>query len=285
MGGNVLLGAGPFTVTGTANTTYSGVISGSGRLDQIWLRDAHSCRQNLQQRHNDPGPGTVELGNGGTTGSLCTTGIITDNGNLTLCRSNTVVQGTDLSTSDIVGTGSVTQAGSGTLVLNQANTYSGPTNVMNGSLVLGASTALPCTTVVTLGDSVNNTTGQLDLMGTSPTIQGLESVGTSQAQAGQIVGNSGSTPLTLTVSGTGNNGSSIFDGVLQDGPPGSTSGGSTLAVVVTGTRSWCWAARAPTPAHDGQRRRQHIDGNIAGRAGVGQPDPHQRRRTDPGGRT
>ena len=59
--------------------------------------------------------GTLQLGNGGTTGSLATGSVILDNGNLTFNRSNTVTQGTDFSGGPISGSGSLTQAGTGML--------------------------------------------------------------------------------------------------------------------------------------------------------------------------
>jgi fibronectin-binding autotransporter adhesin len=86
------------------------------------------------------GAGTLQLGNGGTTGSLSSSSAITDNGNLTIKRSNAVAQGTDFSGSAISGTGSLTQAGSGATTLNAANTYSGGSTVSAGTLFVNNST-------------------------------------------------------------------------------------------------------------------------------------------------
>ncbi len=61
---------------------------------------------------------------------------ITDNGALVFNRGNTVTQGTDFSGGAINGTGSLVQAGSGTLVLNASNSYSGGTTLNAGALVL-----------------------------------------------------------------------------------------------------------------------------------------------------
>ncbi len=79
--------------------------------------------------------GTLQLGDGGTTGSLATLSTITNNGNFTVNRNNAVAQGTDFSSSAISGTGSFTQAGSGTTTLNSA-TYTGGTTVSAGRLIL-----------------------------------------------------------------------------------------------------------------------------------------------------
>lgn len=87
--------------------------------------------------------GTLQLGNGGTTGSLLTTGTIVNNGNLTINRSNAVIQGTDFSATAISGTGSFTQAGAGSTTFNVANTYSGITTVTGGgTLNLGIAGAI-----------------------------------------------------------------------------------------------------------------------------------------------
>ena len=80
--------------------------------------------------------GTLQLGNGGTTGSLSPSNAITDNANLTINRSNAVAQGTDFSGTAIAGTGSFTQAGAGTTTLAAANTYTGTTTVNGGTLSL-----------------------------------------------------------------------------------------------------------------------------------------------------
>jgi len=72
--------------------------------------------------------GWLELGVGGTAGSLSSSSTITNNGRLVVIRSDTVTQGTDFSGDPIVGSGFVMQGeSSGRLVLNAANTYSGGT--------------------------------------------------------------------------------------------------------------------------------------------------------------
>ena len=79
--------------------------------------------------------GTLQLGNGGATGSIV--GDVTDNGTLAFDRS-------DVSTfSGVVsGTGSLSQLGSGTTVLTAANTYTGGTLLAAGTLIAGDNSAL-----------------------------------------------------------------------------------------------------------------------------------------------
>ena len=80
--------------------------------------------------------GTLQLGNGGTTGSISTSSVITDNGTLAfnLAYGTNVTQGTNFNGAGITGTGGLTQAGAGTVVLNAANSYAGVTSVTNGTL-------------------------------------------------------------------------------------------------------------------------------------------------------
>ena len=67
------------------------------------------------------------------TGALATTGLITDNGTLLMDDSGTVTQGTQFNGAGVSGSGGLIQAGGGTLVLNAANTYTGPTTITSGA--------------------------------------------------------------------------------------------------------------------------------------------------------
>ncbi|MES2920606.1 MAG: autotransporter-associated beta strand repeat-containing protein [Verrucomicrobiota bacterium] len=79
--------------------------------------------------------GTLQIGNGGTTGSLSASSAITNDATLAFDRSDTVTQGTDFA-STIGGAGAVRKSGTGTLVLNGANTYAGGTTVNGGILTV-----------------------------------------------------------------------------------------------------------------------------------------------------
>ncbi|MEZ5385656.1 MAG: autotransporter-associated beta strand repeat-containing protein [Prosthecobacter sp.] len=88
--------------------------------------------------------GTLQLGSGATTGTLNTSSAISvaDGATFAVNRSNTVTQGTDFSTAAITGAGGFTQAGSGTTVLNVANTYTGKTSVTGGKLSISDETQI-----------------------------------------------------------------------------------------------------------------------------------------------
>jgi autotransporter-associated beta strand protein len=74
--------------------------------------------------------GTLQIGNGGTSGSII--GDVADNGTLAFDRSDTFSFDSVIS-----GTGSVNQAGTGTTILSAANSYTGGTNVLAGTLAVG----------------------------------------------------------------------------------------------------------------------------------------------------
>jgi autotransporter-associated beta strand protein len=144
--------------------------------------------------------GSLQLGNGGTTGALTGTTGITNNANLTINRSDAFTQATDLNGQAITGTGSFTQAGSGTTTLTAANTYSGPTTISAGTL------------------EVNNTTGSGTGSGTvtvNGTLAGQGSITTSAGNYVYIngtfqVGNLGATQGTDFSITAGTGGSTIL---------------------------------------------------------------------------
>ncbi len=68
--------------------------------------------------------GVLQLGNGGTNGSLSPSSVLTNNGTLAFNRSNTITQGTDFA-SVISGAGSLRKSGTGNLILNAENLSGG----------------------------------------------------------------------------------------------------------------------------------------------------------------
>ena len=79
--------------------------------------------------------GILQIGSGGTAGTLGS-GAITNNGTLTLNRSDTHTVANVIS-----GSGALTIAGSGTMILSGNNTYAGATNINAGTLLLSGSHA------------------------------------------------------------------------------------------------------------------------------------------------
>ncbi|MCV0395821.1 MAG: autotransporter-associated beta strand repeat-containing protein [Rhizobiaceae bacterium] len=79
--------------------------------------------------------GTLQIGNGGTTGSVA--GDITNNSALIFNRSNSLSYAGQIS-----GSGALTKQGAGTLTLSGTNTYTGGTTVNAGTLVVSSAGAL-----------------------------------------------------------------------------------------------------------------------------------------------
>jgi autotransporter-associated beta strand protein len=111
--------------------------------------------------------GTLQIGNGGATGSLSTSSAITVNGTLTFNRSGDIAQGTNFSTAAITGTGSLIQNGSGNLTLNATNTYAGGTTLNSGTLVINNASTLGSGTLTINGGTLNNTSGSAITLSTN----------------------------------------------------------------------------------------------------------------------
>ena len=145
------------------------------------------------------GGSTLQLGDGGTSGLL--TGAVLDNGVLAVDRSDVVTIDSSIS-----GTGAFEQLGTGTVILAEANSYSGGTTVESGTLLIDGSTANSAITV--------DSGGALGGTGT----------------AGAVTVDSGGTfapgdPSTFTVASLTLNSGSTFDEQIGGTTPG--TGGAT----------------------------------------------------------
>jgi autotransporter-associated beta strand protein len=122
------------------SATFAGSISGAGSVNQTGTGTTILTGNNAYTGGTTIRAGTLQLGNGGTTGSI--TGNVLDNGVLVFNRSDSVTFGGVIS-----GTGSLIQQGAGVLTLPGANTYTGTTTVNSGSLIVDGSIASPQTFV------------------------------------------------------------------------------------------------------------------------------------------
>lgn len=139
--------------------------------------------------------GTLQLGNGSTAGSVV--GDIVNNSVLSFARS-------DASSFDAVisGTGSVVKAGSGTLTLSSANTYSGSTSVAAGTLIIGGGASLASSGIaVASGASLvySSTTAYAGNVEVSGTLGGRGRIDGVVSGSGTV--GPGESPGILTVSG------------------------------------------------------------------------------------
>jgi fibronectin-binding autotransporter adhesin len=89
--------------------------------------------------------GTLQIGAGGSTGTLSGTSGITNNATLAFNRTGTLAI-----TAPISGTGVVNQIGTGIVTLSGANSYSGGTNVNSGTLTYQNTDARPATGITTV---------------------------------------------------------------------------------------------------------------------------------------
>ena len=119
--------------------------------------------------------GSLQLGNGGTTGSLPGGGAfnIGSGARVIVKQSDTVTQGTDFS-GTLNGLGGFSQAGSGTTILNFANAYKGTTNVSAGTLIINGNQAA-ATGAVTVANGA--TLGGSGVIGGAVTVNGILSPG------------------------------------------------------------------------------------------------------------
>lgn len=170
---NTISSNAPLTIDGNATTEFSGTITDgatyastftgiSGISGTVSLTRSGTGTQILSGANSYRGNTTVsggvlQIGNGGTTGSLSANSIISvgANGTLAFNRSNTVTQGTDFFSGNITGSGALRQNGTGTLVLSSANTYSGGTQINAGTVrAITNATALGNGTVTLSGGNL-----------------------------------------------------------------------------------------------------------------------------------
>ncbi len=137
------------------------------------------------------------LGGHQTSGGSAFSGTITLNRDASLTSANTDANVVAFNNT-ISGTGGITKIGSGTVALNHANSYAGPTTINTGTLRLGAAGALPSGTAVTLANVAG---AVLDLYGYNQTISSLSGGGSSGGSVSL-----GSATLTV---GSGNYAGSI----------------------------------------------------------------------------
>ena len=109
-------------------------ITGSGEIVQLGHGTLVLDASNSYAGATTISAGTLQIGNGGTLGS----GPVVDNSVLLLSRSDTITLANAIS-----GSGSVSENGSGTVILTASNTYTGGTTLSSGTLEVRSPAALP----------------------------------------------------------------------------------------------------------------------------------------------
>ncbi|MBB6428191.1 T5SS/PEP-CTERM-associated repeat protein/autotransporter-associated beta strand protein, partial [Sphingopyxis sp. JAI128] len=126
-----LAGAGTFLTDGGTTLTLGGAVSGAGALTKDGAGSLLLTADNIYAGGTTIAVGTLQLGNGGTSGSII--GDVVNNAALVFNRSDAVTFAGLIS-----GTGAFTQAGTGTTILTGASNYGGGTTISAGVLQLGA---------------------------------------------------------------------------------------------------------------------------------------------------
>jgi fibronectin-binding autotransporter adhesin len=217
---------------GIESVTFAGLISGTGAVAQIGTGTTALTAANSYTGGTTIAAGTLQIGNGGTTGSLG--GDVVDNGALAFDHSDAVTFAGTIS-----GTGSLRQIGSGTLTLTAVNSYTGATTINSGAqLVLGGAGS-----IATSSGVIDNGILNVSLTTTSPTIASLSGAGTVAL---------GTRSLALTSA------ADVFSGAIT-GSGGLTLSGGTETL--SGTNSYS----GTTSINSGTLT---VNGSIAGSSGV-----------------
>ncbi|WP_266171348.1 autotransporter-associated beta strand repeat-containing protein [Dyella subtropica] len=196
--------------------SFSGAISGNGSLSKKGTGNLTLTGANSYAGATTIDAGSLQVGNGGTSGWI--NGGVSDNAALVFDRSDAVTFSGVIS-----GSGSLGQAGTGTLVLDgQSNAFTGTTTVQNGTLEVGDA----ATTSAYLGGNVAVNGGG--------TLRGHGTIGGSVTNGGTVW--AGGSIGTLTVQG---NYTQAANGVLR---VEATPGGQASLLSVGGTASLAGSA-------------------------------------------
>ncbi|OPF94303.1 hypothetical protein I8G32_01726 [Rhodopseudomonas palustris] len=219
--------------------TFGGVISGSGRVSQLGPGTTVLTGKSTYTGGTTISAGTLQIGNGGTTGSIANN--VNNAGTLAFNRSDAYTFGGAIS-----GTGSVSQLGSGNLTLSGANTYIGGTTISGGTVTVGNNSAFGTGDVKTTqgatvafgaadytlaNNFVVSGTSIFDIQtGTTQTITGAVSDGDTAG----IIEKNGGGKLILNGRNTFSGGTIINAGTLQLANSNMLSA-TTAATVASGT--------------------------------------------------
>lgn len=256
--GQVILGSNQtWTIDSANGTSVTSVVSGTAGLTKAGSGTLTLAGNNLYTGTTVVAAGTLQIGNGGTSGSIA--GNINNNGTLIVNRSNDLVLN-----GSITGTGSLSKIGAGRLTLNGVSSFSGGATIGSftgaGVLRANANNALGSGDV-TVGPGGNATSARLELAG-GITLSNLitlpqrnngsvavQNISGNNRLAGAISIQSGGSSLIfqsdaglLTLgaisSATGartptftGSGSGLVSGIIADGA-------GTVAVVKSGSGTW-----------------------------------------------
>ena len=215
--------------------TFSGAISGSGSLTHSGYLPLTLTGANSYTGGTIISAGTLQVGDGGTTGSIVGDVSVASDSTLVFRRSDIISFGGTIS-----GGGGVTQAGPGTLILTGTNRYSGLTRIDGGTLQVAADATLgdPASALLVGGALVTTASfASSRLINMLPGGSFAPADGTVLTLDGEVAGNgalikNGAGTLVLTHANDYRGGTVVAAGTLQigaDGNLGVAAGGLTLS--------------------------------------------------------
>ncbi|WP_407193827.1 autotransporter domain-containing protein [Bradyrhizobium sp. STM 3566] len=213
--GNLAInGGGSLTFDQAIAQTLGNIITGNGSVIQNGAGTLTLTGANTYIGGTTISTGTLQIGNGGTTGSIV--GNVTDNATLAFNRSDAVTFGGAIS-----GSGGVNQIGSGTTTLTGTNTYTGTTIVSAGTLVLASAASI-----------TSNVTNAATFQNSGTVTATVSNANTfDNAATGVVSGRVTNTVGTSTNAGALNGGVTVSGGTFtQTG--GSVGGGLSNAATV-----------------------------------------------------
>jgi fibronectin-binding autotransporter adhesin len=145
----------------STDATLSNVITGAGSISKSGGGALTLSGANTYTGGTTIAAGTLQLGNGGTTGSIV--GNVLDNGMFAIDHSDAVIFGAVIS-----GSGGFQQLGAGTTTLTGTNTYTGTTTVSAGTLTIsGTGSITSDVTNIAAFNNAGTVTGSLTNNGTA----------------------------------------------------------------------------------------------------------------------
>ncbi len=211
-----------FNPNSASSVVQSGLVTGNGTLTVLGGTVAVTAANNYSGTTTINSGGTLQLGNGGATGSVPAANI-TDNGTLAFDHSVN-----EANTTAITGSGGINKLGVNILTMNAANTYTGNTVISGGTVKIGAAGTIPSGSGfgnVDL-DGGASAAGILDLNGFDTILNGIN--GTNNTVLGMVVNNSGTAINALNV-GAGD-ATTAFSGLIED----NTGTGGRIELIKSG---------------------------------------------------
>ncbi|MDQ0043659.1 outer membrane autotransporter protein [Variovorax boronicumulans] len=215
------------------NATYAGLVSGAGRIEKTGAGTLTLTRDQAFTGTTTISAGTLQLGNGGTTGSV--KGSIVNNATLAIDRSDAHTLSNTIS-----GSGSLVKQGTGTTTLTAANSYAGGTALKQGRLNVGhnlslGTGALSMDDGTTLGFAANglNLANDVVLTGSNDPVIDTGSFGATLSgniSGGGFITKIGSGTLTLSGANSYTGATDVAAGTLKAGATGTFSAASAHTV-------------------------------------------------------